>query len=141
MHDSRHPILNVRSVYICDGGRLLCGEHAGAAARYTGIDISGAAVQEFTPDMMPLWIADLTYCGACKPADHPPACEYCGRTVSGWDGALALYLLSRAREQGNMGAIAHLERLTLGIDDTGGLVPVAMQLKAMAHTLGAGSAS
>ncbi len=36
-------------LFITDNGSILCSEHLGAAARFTGRDISGQAIEKVTP--------------------------------------------------------------------------------------------
>ena len=47
------------ALYMGDNGRLLCGRHSGASARYTGRDISGQPVLEITGATLDALIADI----------------------------------------------------------------------------------
>lgn len=42
------PLLEDDALYITDNGACYCGKHTGAAARYTGHDISGQKVDRVT---------------------------------------------------------------------------------------------
>jgi hypothetical protein len=37
------------SIYLCDGGRALCGEHLGHTAKTTGRDLSGQQIMRVDP--------------------------------------------------------------------------------------------
>jgi hypothetical protein len=77
------PKLKDDVLYSTDNGALLCGQHCGMSARYTGRDISGQRVEKVTPDEVRYFEAEgLT-----------AKCETCGRratAVARPDGAAML---------------------------------------------------
>jgi hypothetical protein len=57
------------TIYITDNGSLLCGEHLGASAYWTGRDISGQPIEPVTESLNESWVSmGLT-----------PRCESCGK--------------------------------------------------------------
>lgn len=64
------PVLQRFSLYITDNGRVVCGQHAGHSATYTGRDISGQRVLLVTKTAAAAWLAEVGE-GIC--------CEDCGR--------------------------------------------------------------
>ena len=62
------------SLYLTDNGRVLCGRHLGASARWTLRDISGQRVLEVTPEVVAWARLDGT--------EELLVCEECGKTPS-----------------------------------------------------------
>ena len=52
-------VLREDELYFGDNGRVFCGAHAGASARYTGRDISGQRVERVTEKDRREWPEDL----------------------------------------------------------------------------------
>lgn len=67
------PVLDDDALYMMDNGRVLCGRHCGASARYTGRDISGQQVVRLTPADIRASIRDYGW---------EPVCERCGKAAS-----------------------------------------------------------
>ena len=67
------PVLKPLALYFTDNGRIVCGTHAGASAKYTGRDISGQKVLRVTKAAAARWLSDV---------GEPIQCEDCGRTIS-----------------------------------------------------------
>lgn len=57
------------TIYLCDNGRAVCGEHLGAEAKYSGLDISGAPIEPVTPEMAKYALT----------VGFPICCEDCGK--------------------------------------------------------------
>lgn len=66
------PKLLDDALYLTDNGRVVCGEDAGASARYTGRDISGQRVKRVTTKNDAYWMAEL--------GSHI-SCEQCGKKL------------------------------------------------------------
>jgi hypothetical protein len=71
------PVLEPGTLYLGDGGRCFCGEHAGASAKYSGRDLSGG----------PVTALDRATCIALGEDADLLRCERpgCGRRAEGGD--------------------------------------------------------
>jgi hypothetical protein len=56
------------TLYFTDNGRLLCGNHLGASAAYTGRDISGQRIAR---------VRDGELAALAAEVGHPAGCETC----------------------------------------------------------------
>lgn len=71
-------MLDHSTLYLGDNGRCYCGEHAGATAQATGLDLSGAPVSPLTQAIVDQYAADLEECrgvGEVRFACERPGCE------------------------------------------------------------------
>ena len=71
--DNPKPVTNPDHLYFTDNGRVLCGEHLGMSAMYTGYDISGQKIVRVTPAEAEAAKRDL---------DCALDCEDCGKAVA-----------------------------------------------------------
>ena len=64
------PVTKDDALYLVDNGAVYCGSHMGQTPRYTGRDISGQEILEFTPEVLAMT------------TDFTPRCENCGRRAT-----------------------------------------------------------
>ena len=80
------------ALYFTDNGCVLCGEHLGMSAKYSGRDISGQPIQRVS-------LADVREYRLNAPDCPDIHCEQCGKELVGVEPRAALTLV-RTRESG-----------------------------------------
>lgn len=60
------PVLQEDALYSGDSGRIFCGRHAGASARYSGRDLSGQRVHRITARDRQAWELEIGSAISCE---------------------------------------------------------------------------
>lgn len=77
-------VLRDDRLYFTDNGRIVCGQHAGMTAQYTGRDLSGQKVLMVSMKVAKQWLTDFGEPIKCEDCGGPAAEESDHDYTTGW---------------------------------------------------------